>query len=339
MQVLTRTRRHHGVRVGRHRLCLNDAKWPQPASNKAEPAPTWSEPSVGELRELFRFPGRPGGLAVASDGTIFVSGIESGSIWRVEPNGASIPLVARNQADWSIAPAGIAMTPDGTLMVADHHHHRICALTPDQEIAVVAGGASGCRDGAADQALFHHPSDVAVGPDGTCYVADSGNDRIRVISTGGSVSTLAGSSFDFGDGHGRDGRFRRPVALDLGPRNELYVADNGNNSVRRVKLGGEVTTLAGFPAGGNNDGNGANVGLRGPSSIAVGPDGSVWVADRDNSAVRRITEEGTATTELRWAGRQWPAAVAIGGDGSVVVAVHMLDDLFRPETRVMVVTG
>lgn len=324
MQVLTRPRRQHEARVDRHRPPLK--------------ASAGREFLFDRPRELFRFRGHPGGMTIGPEGAVFVSGIASGSIWRVESDGTARPLVARNQSDWSIAPAGIAMTTEGTLLVADQHHHRILALTPDDEITVIAGGASGYRDGTAGQAMFRHPSDVAVGPDGTCYVADGGNDRIRVVSPDGSVSTLAGSIFDFGDGHGPDGRFRRPVALDLDLHGDLYVADNGNNAIRRVDLLGEVTTLAGRPTGGDSDGYGPNVGLRGPSGIAVGPDGSVWVADRDNSAVRRITGDGTATTELRLAGREWPAAVAVGRDGRVIVAVLVLDDLFRPETRLLVVT-
>ena len=291
-------------------------------------------------QELFRFRGRPGGVAVGPGGVVFASAVESGTIWREGLDGTGTPHVEGGglndprRVDRLLSPAGMAAMSDGSLMVADRHRHRICAVSPAGEMSVVAGGTSGYRDGPAGQAMFRHPSDVAVGPDRTCYVADTGNDRIRAISPEGIVSTLAGSTFDFGDGSGRLGRFRRPSALDIDAQGVLYVADCGNNAIRRVSPDGKVTTLAGRPPGGGNDGDESDVGLRGPSGIAVAADGSVWVADLDNRAVRRVTNTGTATTPLRLPARHWPTAVAVDGEGRVIVAIDTLDELLMPETLV-----
>lgn len=307
--------------------------------------PRRADAGTADHRELFRFPGRPGGLTAGFDGAIYVSGLDAAKIWRVQPDGGAESVLGdgavryQNQGDRILAPGGLAVDRAGDLFVSDWHHHRIWALSPDGDIRVVAGGASGYRDGPADQAAFRHPSDVAIGGDGTCYVADSGNHRIRAISPHGMVSTLAGSIFDFGDGSGRAGRFRRPVALDLGGDGALYVADNGNNAVRRVSLEGDVTTLAGWPPGGDGDGYGPGVGLRGPNGIAVGTDGTLWVADRDNAAVRRIDSTGTTTTLARFSGRHWPSAVAVDGSGRVIVALEGLDRLYAPETRVVALAG
>lgn len=110
-----------------------------------------------------------------------------------------------------------------------------------------------------------------------------------------------------------------------------YVADTGNNAIRRITPDGEVTTLAGAPPGGDRDGAGADVGLRWPTGLALGPDGDLWVADHGNGALRRIDPSGASTTHLRLSGRRFPVAVASGSRGKVVVGAVVLDDLCRPQ--------
>lgn len=139
------------------------------------------------------FGGRPRGLAVSSDGTVFVSLPASGAILRLETGRAtavsarSIGGLAGGVGKAVPTPAGLAVGPDGTLFVADAVGHRVWAIAPTGDWRVVAGSVSGFRDGPADEALFRYPTDVAIGPDGTCYVADGGNHRIRTISPEGAV--------------------------------------------------------------------------------------------------------------------------------------------------------
>jgi len=146
------------------------------------------------------------------------------------------------------------------------------------------------------------------------------------------VATLAGSIYDYGDGQGQDGRFRQPLALDVDADGTCYVADTGNNAVRRVTAGGEVTTVAGSPPGGDADGVGAEVGLRWPGGIVVGHDGRLWVADYGNGAIRLIERTGPSTTTLRLDGRRWPVALALAPDGAVVVAAEVVDAERRSHT-------
>jgi sugar lactone lactonase YvrE len=296
---------------------------------------------------LFSFTGHAGGLGVDRNGTIWVSDRTSATIWRVTGDGTATSLVAataearHGERSTSLSvPAGLALSPDGSLFVADSARHRVCAVSPDGTLRVVAGvGAIGYRDGPATEAMFRFPLDVAIAPDGTCYVADTDNDRIRAVSTNGMVSTIAGSIYDYGDGRGPHARFRRPGALDIDAHGTCYVADTGNNAIRRITPDGEVTTLAGAPPGGDRDGNGGNVGLRWPTGIAAADDGSVWVADHGNGSVRHITAAGKSRTPLKLSGLRWPTVVAMHGTSRVVVAGVALADGHVPETYLMILGG
>lgn len=288
---------------------------------------------------VFSFVGRPGGVAVGSDGSIWVSDLSAAMIWHVTEDGRAAALAVTptgGEGDWEstsrlFGPAGLAFGPDGSLFAADSAHDRISALAPDGSLRVVAGGANGYRDGPASEAMFRRPLGVAVAADGTCFVADTGNDRIRRIAPDGIVTTVAGSIYDYGDGQGAHARFRRPAALDVGADGMLYVADTGNNSLRVITPDGGVTTLAGEPTGGDSDGIGPGIRLRGPTGIAVGHDGVVWVVDHDNGVLRRIDTEGEGETRLRLSGRRWPVAVALRGDGAPVLAIAALYDERAPE--------
>lgn len=89
--------------------------------------------------------------------------------------------------------------------------------------------------------------------------------------------------------------------------------------------------MAGSPPGGDRDGVSAEVGLRWPTGLALGPDGDLWVADHGNGALRRIDHSGGSTTHLRLPGGRLPVAVASGPHGDMVVAIVMLDDVRRPQ--------
>jgi len=304
-----------------------------------------AEPSDVDCSDaLFSFRGHPGGVAAGSDGTVWVSDSLSAAIWHVALDGTAAPVIAPSgsrrlggHGATPLTPAGLAIAPDGSLYVADSSEHRICAVAPDGSIRVVAGGASGYRDGPGTEARFRYPHDVAFASDGACYVADTGNDRIRRIAPDGVVTTVAGSIYDYGDGRGPCARFRRPAALDVGADGACYVADTGNNAIRRIDPDGVVTTLAGEPPGGDGDGTGRGIGLRWPTGITVGADDTISVADHGNGAVRRIATDGESHTTLRLSGLRWPVGVALRSEGALVATGTALCDLGHPEACLMVV--
>lgn len=149
-------------------------------------------------------------------------------------------------------PTALALEPDGSLLVCDSRNHRLRRVSPAGEVTTVAGGGDaggtgGRADGAALAARFRYPAGVAVGSDGTLYIADTGNHRICALR-GGMVRTLAGAAAGSADGSGAAARFSSPAALTLGPDGALWVADAGNRKIRRVTAAGQVSTPQQVPA-------------------------------------------------------------------------------------------
>lgn len=205
-------------------------------------------------------------------------------------------------------------------------------LTGDPAVAVstLAGnGESGLQDGHGAAARFDGPNAVACGPGGVLYVSDCRNHRLRQISPGGDVTTIAGSgpaavlSGGFADGPAATARLSSPSGLAVAPDGTVYFCDTGNHRVRFLR-GGRVGTLAGgdtaadetgLPAGGFADGPPATARFRYPTGLCRAADGSLLVVDTGNRKLRRVTVQGVTTTlaDLGAAGARAPFAAAVDG--------------------------
>jgi sugar lactone lactonase YvrE len=199
---------------------------------------------------------------------------------------------------------------------------------------VLAGdGVAGVLDGAAARARFSDPFGVATGPDGSIYVADAGEaQRIRRITPGGVVSTLAGSERGHADGKGGAARFDTPSALAIDASGVLFVADTANNAIRRVTPDGTVSTIAGDRTAGYRDGPANAAQFNGPVGIAVAADGRVIVADTYSDRIRAVRSDGVVSTlagsgargffdgEALVAQFDTPSGVAVDGQGTIYVA-------------------
>jgi sugar lactone lactonase YvrE len=187
-------------------------------------------------------------------------------------------------------PFGVAADAAGNLYVADTSNHRIRKVTLAGEVTSLAGsGKATFADGTGDAASFHLPKATAVDAAGNVYVADQWNHRIRKVTPSGVVTTLAGSGRNaFADGTGQAASFNYPhgVALDLA--GNLYVADAGNQRIRKVTPAGAVTTLAGSGHVGSADGAGTEATFHDPTSVAVDAMGNVYVADTNNHRIRKV---------------------------------------------------
>jgi sugar lactone lactonase YvrE len=225
-------------------------------------------------------------------------------------------------------PFGVAVDPRGTVYVADGgENNRIRRIAPDGTVSTFAGGAEGLRDGRGAQAAFHTPSAVALDHLGNLYVADTGNHAIRRIGPDGTVTTVAGNGEPGdADGKGAAARFNGPVGVAVDDAGVVYVADTYNDRIRRIAADGTVTTIAGGTRPGDADGVGPAAAFDTPSGITVAPDGTLFVADTGNHAVRRIGTDGAVTTvavppegERRPLLRR-PTAIAATRDGYVYIA-------------------
>ena len=177
-----------------------------------------------------------------------------------------------------------------------------------RDVAVHAGsGDFGESDGPAAAAAFRTPKGIKLLPDGTLLVADTGSHLIRSVKAG-RTDKVAGVTFDFdaaglpvgglADGKAGASVFQSPSDIDVDADGNIYVADTGNNVIRKIDRDGRVTTLAGSPVGapGYRDGRGGEARFHAPSALAVAPDGTVYVADTLNHVIRKVTPDGVVTT-------------------------------------------
>jgi sugar lactone lactonase YvrE len=166
----------------------------------------------------------------------------------------------------------------------------------DALVTTIGGdGIAGWRDGS--RARFSDPFGIAVAPNGTVYVADAGDSqRIRAIAADGLVSTIAGGRAGFADGPAAAARFDTPSGLAVDVAGNVYVADTGNNAVRRIAADGQVSTVAGGGPAGYLDGPAGAARFNGPVGIAVHTSGRVIVADTYNDRIRSIAPNGIVST-------------------------------------------
>jgi sugar lactone lactonase YvrE len=169
----------------------------------------------------------------------------------------------------------------------------------ESNVTVTTLAGSGFQTYADGQGLassFNAPRGVAVDGSGNVFVADTWNNRIRKITPGGNVTTLAGGGFGYSDGQGTAAGFFSPYALAVDGSGNVYVADSQNNRVRKISPTGNVTTLAGSGNETFADGLGTAASFNDPTGVAVDGSGNVYVADSRNHRIRKITPSGNVTT-------------------------------------------
>ncbi len=258
------------------------------------------------------FPNPQGATAIDASGTVFVADTWNHEIRKITANGQVSTVAGSAEVFDDIdgigaaasfkQPAGIAVDAAGNLFVADDSGCVIRKITPAAVVSTIAGisdGRPGSNDGVGTSARFNCPMGIALDAAGNLYVADRDNHAIRKISPQAVVSTLAGSAAVSGgnDGTGAAASFTGPTGIGIDAAGNVYVADPGNHTIRKVTAGGVVTTLAGAAGQqGSTDGDGTSARFNAPTSVAVDSSGNVYVADSGNDAVRKITPAGVVST-------------------------------------------
>lgn len=289
----------------------------------------YSDPSVSPLIYSSTVAGLNGefgetfGIATRS-GTIFVSDGEKGQILQLNQDKVAVFAAGLN------TPSGIAFDTKGNLIVADAGSNSIKSINEKGEVTTLAGsdGKSGMIDGDVSVALFRSPVGVAVDKDGRIFVADTYNDRVRVIDNG-KVSTLAGSTRGFADGAGASAKFDTPTGIAIW-KDKLLVADSGNRRIRVIEADGNVWTLAGNGDENLKDGLLPLSSFVEPTAIAVNQN-EIYVAD--GNAIRMISgdifatvttinsgDRGFADGNVRRARFNRPSGLAIERNGDLLVA-------------------
>jgi sugar lactone lactonase YvrE len=294
--------------------------------------------------------------AIAPDGNGNVFASTSTSIHKIS-DGVETVVAGGEEGGYADGPQGMfsdilgfAVDAGGCLIVVEGEDgNRIRKVALDGQVSTVAGdpeGSAGYTDGQGAEARFNNPDAVAVDSDGNVLVADSRNHCIRKVAPDGTVSTLAGTPEEAGcqDGPAHEAGFNGPQGVAVDQEGNVFVADTGNGSIRKISREGAVSTLAGSAEGesGHVDGAGDTARFDDPVGLAVDADGTIVVADNENQSIRKVTPEGVVSTlagptasergnprSSRTGYADGPAntarfndlfAVAIDADGNVLVA-------------------
>ena len=235
------------------------------------------------------------------------------------------------------SPAAVAVDGSGNLYVADYGNHTIRKITPAGSVTTFAGKAGffGSANGSGNAARFISPIGLTFDNAGNLCVADSGNHTIRKITSAGKVTTFAGEAGAVGsvNATGSSARFSYPYGIASDENGNLYVADLGNYTVRKITSGGVVTTLAGDAgSSGSDDGMGEAARFNQTFDIVYGQ-GTLFLADTYNQTIRQITLAGEVTTVAGTVGSTgsdegtgeaarfyYPTGVGIDNTGNIYVA-------------------
>jgi sugar lactone lactonase YvrE len=273
-------------------------------------------PTVAQYRS-------PAGLTVDAAGNLYVADEQNNIIRLVDPLGNATSFAGNKNGGYQDGtgtgaqfrkPDGIVLAGDGNFYVADTQSHCIRVVDAQTNVSTLAGVGGCCNNGNVDgvgtAAKFDTPGGLGVNAAATTvFVADTKNNRIRQIDIAtGTVSAFAGSLTKLSgttDATGSAARFNQPLGLVVDASGNVYVADTGNNSIRKITPGGVVTTIAGSPTGasGFSDALGTTALFSSPSGVALDRAGTtLYVADTNNNCIRKVDLNTTQVTTLAGVG-------------------------------------
>jgi sugar lactone lactonase YvrE len=295
----------------------------------------------------------PYGVAVDAFGNVYIADTYNQRIRKVAANGTITTVAGTNGSGYTgdggaatkatlYYPYGVAVDSFGNLYIADTDNSRIRKVATNGIITTVAGtngyGYSG-DGGPATNARLYYPYGVAVDLSGNLYIADTDNSRIRKVATNGIITTVAGTN---GSGYSGDGgaainsMLNDPRGVAVDSSGNLYIADIYNSRIRKVATNGIITTVAGTNGSGysGDGGPAANARLYYPYGVAMDSSGNLYIADSENSRIRKVSTNGIITTVAGTnssgfsgdggpaanASLDYPGGVAVDSSGNLYIA-------------------
>ncbi|MGI8779305.1 MAG: PKD domain-containing protein [Solirubrobacteraceae bacterium] len=311
---------------------------------------TWGYSGEGGQATSARLAG-PFGVAVDAAGNVYVADRFNHRVRRITPGGIIASVagtgVAGYSGDGGLAslaqlnnPFDVTVDASGNVFVADILNHRVRKISRTGVITTVAGtGVAGYSvdSGPATAARLSYPYGVALDAQGNLLIVDAGNARIRRVDSNGTITTVAGNGLygSSGDGGAAGAaELNTPSDVATDDAGNLYIADIGNDNVRKVDANGVITTFAGTGVAGSSGDGGPAVAARlnEPVRVAVDAAGNVYIADSANSRIRKVTREGVITTvagtgvagfsgdggQATAAQLDYPSGLEVRSDGSLV---------------------
>lgn len=301
---------------------------------------------------------QPNGLAEDRDGSLLITDVATHRLFRLRPGAAAGKLewlagsgftgplgdggpATRARLNF---PSDVAVAPDGSILLADSNHHRIRKIDRRGIIQTMAGTGREGRSGDGGPALkgmFSNPQGIALGPDGTLYIADTFNHRIRRVDPQGVLTTVAGTEAGLAGDGGPASRAQisLPMGVTLGPDGSIWIAEAGNNRIRRILPDGTIRTEMGFGPGSGTAGAGfsgdggppSKARLFAPADVEWDTMNGLWISDTGNQRLRRALGGVVASFPATNGGQelQSPQKLVVTREGAVLVADRMGGRILR----------
>ena len=306
---------------------------------------------------------QPSGILTDAAGNIYFADRGNNCIRKINTSGIIATIAGTGTAGYAgdggpataaylSGPGSIIFDASGNLYISDGANHCIRKVDASGIITTVAGTGSvgsGGDGGPATAASFNNPEGISMWA-GNIYIADRGNDCIRKINTSGIASRIAGTpgttSFGGDGGAATAAYFNTPIDVITDTNGNIYIADNGNNRVRKINTSGIINTVAGNGAGGYTGDSVAatSSGLRGPQGLAFDVAGNLYICDIGNRRIRKvdITGAGFITTIAgigssgfsgdggpATAAELYPAKMAVGSNGVILASDYFNNRIRR----------
>jgi len=247
----------------------------------------------------------PHGVATDKYNNVYVADYYNHRIRKISPSGEVTTIAGSGVIGYADGvgtnamfhgPISVAIDDDDNLFISDFYNHKIRKISKQGAVSTIAGSSSGYQDGIGTHAKFSNPTQIVLDSEKNIFISEWNNDRIRKITPGGVVSTIAGTGVSgLSNGNASAAQFRNPSGIALDDQGSLYVADLSNHQIRKITTTGIVSTFAGSTPG-YKDGVGSEAQFNGPRGITFDGDGNLLVVDRGNHKIRKVNPQGVVST-------------------------------------------